>query len=554
MEAPPRTLADVFETGIARHPRPDRYLARRNGGWTPLSTEDVARRVRACAGALARLGLRRGDRVALLSRNRFEWVQVDWACQLLGLADVPVYPTLPAEQARFILQDAGVRAAFVENGEQAVKIAGTVPGVVSFEPAEGCIPFAEFLRDAPEPPGERPGEADLATLIYTSGTTGVPKGVRLTHRNLVSNLLACGGIVPCSAEDVVLSVLPLSHSFERLMDYALFWKGACIAHVESPETVAEDLLRVRPTLMAAVPRFFEKFRAAVRKAVESRPRSAQGLFEWARRVEGACAVLEQRGLRPPLRVRLVRALARRLVLRAVHARLGGRIRFFISGGGALAREVAEFLFSVGLPVYEGYGLTESSPVLTLNLPGATRLGSVGLPIPGVELRFAEDGEILARGPNVMEGYHGRPEESAETLRDGWLRTGDVGTVDAEGFVRITDRKKDLFKTSGGKYVAPQPIENRLKLDPRILDAVVLGDGRRFASALLVAAPGTDREALQAVVDEVNRGFAPHEQVRKFAVVERAFSIEGGELTPTLKVRRRVVERLHAALIDALYVE
>ncbi len=554
MDGDPKTLAELFELGVRRCTRPDRFLRKTAGAWIPVATDEFARGVRACAGALAARGIRPGDRVAILSYNRLEWAQADYACQLIGAVDVPLYSTLPAAQVQVILRDSDARAIFVENAEQAAKLGGLIPLVVSFEPADGALNYADFLRDAPEPPPARPAEDDVATLIYTSGTTGVPKGVMLTHRNLVSNLLACCGVVPCRGDDVVLSFLPLCHSFERIMDYALFWKGACIAHAEHVDRVPENLLEVRPTVMAAVPRFYEKVHAKIRQAVAARRPWQRALFEWARGAGAIVAALQRSGARLPLRARLVHRLARLLVLDKLGARVGGRLRFFISGGGALSREVAEFFHSINLPILEGYGLTETSPVLTLNRWGNTRLGTVGTPLPGVEIRLAEDGEILARGPNIMKGYHKRPEETASMFRDGWLATGDIGAFDEAGFLRITDRKKDLFKTSGGKYIAPQPIENRLKLDPRILNAVVVGEHRKFPSALLVPAPGATREALQDAVDAVNRSLASYEQIKRFAVLEADFTLEGGELTPTLKVRRREVERRHAALIDGLYAE
>ncbi len=546
----PRTLADIFRLSLQSAPKPDRYLRKLGGTWTPVPSADLERDVRACAAGLAARGVGRGDRVGILSYNRYEWAVADWACQLLGAADVPIYSTLPADQVRYILQDAGAKAVFVENAEQAAKV-GACPAI-AFDPAPGTTSFADLLKAGGSPPEIQAEPDDLATLIYTSGTTGVPKGVMLTHRNLVSNLTACCRVLDCSAEDVVLSFLPLSHSFERILDYALFWKGASIAHAEEVDKVVANLLEVRPTLMGAVPRFYEKVYAKIRDAAAAMPGWKRGLFEWARRTGALDASYRRRGARPPLGVRWRMGLARFLVLEKMAARLGGRMRLLISGGGALSRDVNEYLWSLGFTLLEGYGLTETSPVLCINRAGAARLGTVGQALPDVELRLAPDGEILARGPNIMKGYLNLPEETASVMKDGWFATGDIGEIDAEGYLRITDRKKDLLKTSNGKYIAPAPIENKLKLSPLVLNAIVLGDRQKFPGALIVPAAGATREQLQAAIDAVNRELPHHEQIKKFALVEKDFSIEGGELTPTLKVKRRAVEKKYAALIVELY--
>jgi long-chain acyl-CoA synthetase len=554
MQADPATLADVFSRGILAFPRPDRFLRKRDGGYQPVSSEEFGRQVRACAGALAELGLRKGDRVAILSYNRIEWAITDYACQMLGIADVPIYSTLPPDQCAFILQDAGAKAAFVENADQAAKIRGKVPHLISFEPAEGTEPFEDFLRKGKDVPPVSIDPEDLATIIYTSGTTGLPKGVMLTQRNLVSNLLAAGKSFNVTPEDMILSFLPLSHSFERIFDYLFFWWGASIAYAEHVDKVAENMLEVRPTIMAAVPRFYEKVFSRIQKSVSEQKPWKRGLFEWARGVGAQAAEFWRHGKTLPLGLRLRYGLAKLLVLSKLHGRVGGRIRFFVSGGGALSREVAEFFHSIGLPILEGYGLTETSPVLTVNRLGATRLGTVGPALPGVELRIATDGEILARGPNIMKGYYNKPDETAQVIKDGWFFTGDIGEIDSEGFLKITDRKKDLLKTSGGKYIAPGPIEGQLKLSPRILNAIVIGDRRKFPAALIVAARGASKEEIAKDVATLNEALAHHEQIKRFELIEADFTIEGGELTPTMKVRRRVVEQKYKAIIDAIYAE
>jgi long-chain acyl-CoA synthetase len=490
--------------------------------------------------------------VAILSYNRVEWSIADYACQLLGAADVPIYSTLPADQCAYILQDSGAKAAFVEDSDQLAKVQGRVAHAISFESAPGAHSFAEFLKRGKEVKPAAVEPDDLATLIYTSGTTGVPKGVMLTHQNLVSNVSASLEILKVSSRDLALSFLPLSHSFERILDYAVFQAGATIAYAEDVDKVADNLREIRPTIMGAVPRFYEKVYAKILSSLgEISPRK-RGLFEWARRVGALRAEFQRRGEPAPLGLRVKHGVARLLVLRKLGGRVGGRIRFFVSGGGPLSREIAEFFFSIDLPIIEGYGLTETAPVLTLNPPGRVKLGTVGRAIPGVELKIAPDGEILARGPNIMKGYLNKPGETAEALKDGWFSTGDVGVLDAEGYLCITDRKKDLLKTSGGKYIAPQPIENALKLQACVVNAIVLGDRQKFPAALIVAVPGSTREQVQAAVDTVNKTLAHHEQLKKFAVIEKDFSIEGGELTPTMKVRRRIVEQKYKDQIALLY--
>ena len=549
----PATLVDVFTQGVENHPRPDRFLQKVQGAYRPVSTEEFARRVRGCAGALASLGIGRGDRVAILSYNRVEWAVVDYACLLLGAPTVPLYSTLPADQCAAILEDAGAKAIFVEDAAQLAKVQGRVSHAVCFQEATaGAAAFEEFLgRGTPAAPPP-PAPDDLATLIYTSGTTGTPKGVMLTHRNIVSNLLASCRLIEVGPADVILSFLPLSHGFERLFDYAFFWKGACIAYAEQVDRVVANLLEVRPTVMAAVPRFYEKLYARILGSLQKAGRLRRSAFEWARGIGAREAEHRRRGERPPLLTRWSHAIARALVLDRFSAGVGGRLRFFISGGAPLPPDVSDFLFSLGFTICEGYGLTETSPVLTVNPPGAIRPGTVGRPLPGVEVRIAPDGEILVRGPNIMKGYWNRPSETEEALKEGWFHTGDIGEVDAEGYLRITDRKKDLIKTAGGKYVAPQPIENRLKASPRILNAVVVGEARKFPAVLVVPAPGATPEQIQAEIDGINRTLAHHEQLKKFALLEKDFSIEEGELTPTLKVRRRVIEKKYRAQIEALY--
>jgi len=370
----------------------------------------------------------------------------------------------------------------------------------------------------------------------------------------VSNLLSSGKSFDVTPKDQILSFLPLSHSFERIFDYLFFWWGASTAYAEDVDKVAENMLEVRPTIMAAVPRFYEKVYSKIRKSVADQKPWKRGLFEWARAVGASAGEFFRRGAKLPFGLGFRYWLARLLVLNRLHARVGGRIRFFVSGGGALSREVAEFFHSIGLPILEGYGLTETSPVLTVNRLGGTKLGTVGPPIGGVELKIAPDGEILARGPNIMKGYYNRPDETALVMQDGWFMTGDIGEIDPEGYLKITDRKKDLLKTSGGKYIAPGPVEGKLKLNPRILNAIVIGDRRKFPAALIVPARGATKEEIAKDIALLNESLAHHEQIKRFELLDADFTIEGGELTPTMKVRRRVVEAKYKTLIESIYAE
>lgn len=573
----PRTLGDIFLKGLASQ-KLDRILEKREGRYQPVSTEEFGRRVFAVAAALAKRGISKGDRVAILSYNRPEWAILDYAAQLLGAPTVPLYSTLPPDAVGYILKDSEARLVVVENEVQKEKVlkSGMSIDVAIMGPEFEAWYAASADRQALEEQASRIQEDDLATLIYTSGTTGICKGVMLTHRNLVSNLTAITQFLSLSSDDLTLSFLPLSHIFQRLVDYALFSVGASIAYAESVDAVANNLLEVQPTLMAAVPRFYEKVYAKIQDTILKMPPKKRKMVHWALSTGRQEAQYRMRGTSTPLGLSVKYALAKGLVLKKFHARTGGRIRIFVSGGAPLSQEIAEFFFSVGFTILEGYGLTESS-VISVNRSGGTKLGTVGQILPGITVKIAKDGEILAKGPNIMKGYYHLPKETEEMLKDGWLYTGDIGEIDAEGFLKITDRKKDLIKTSCGKYIAPQPIENKLKMSPLIANAVVIGDRRKFCSALL--APNF--EAVQSAakeknlpydhpkdllksqdiaamfgqeVERVNRDLPHHEKIKKFSVLDQDFTINGGELTPTMKVRRKVVEQHYKPLIDSLYRE
>jgi long-chain acyl-CoA synthetase len=541
---------------------------------------------------LDRAEVKPGDRVALMAENGPHWPTVDFAALCLGAVPVPVYPTLAADEAGYVLRDCGAKVLFVQGRkrwEQLAPLRDQLPELerVVLIDAEGhedeATPLHELVEGGDwnlERLGERAATVkpeQLATLIYTSGTTGEPKGVMLTHDNLVANLTAILQVFPFDEGDTALSFLPLSHSLERTVDYVYFATGATIAYVASVHEVASSLLDVRPQVFVSVPRVYEKLRARIDEALLEAPPWRRWLFDWAVRqgrrtlpaiVEGP----EPRGV-PALRL-----AAARLVLGRIRRRLGGRFRMAVSGGAPLAKELAELFWIAGVPIYEGYGLTETSPVVATNTPAAARLGTVGRPLPGVEVRIAADGEILVRGPNVMQGYFGDPRSTAEVLDgDGWLYTGDVGELDADGFLVITDRKKELIVTAYGKNVAPAPIEIALKASPFVEQAVVLGDRRKFLAALIVPAfdllenwardAGLEtgdrrrllaepkvRERLDREVEEVNRRHSRYQQVKAWNLLPEELTLERGELTPTQKVKRRVVEERYADVIEALYAE
>jgi len=599
-----RTLAELPFRVAERFDRP--AMIRRCVGdqYTDVSARDYLERTRAFSLGLQALGLSPGDRAGIVCESRPEWTITDQAFLTARAVTVPVYPTLSASQTQFILHDAEATVVVVSDDTQASKVReflGSLPSVkalVVIEPgtgvtldAAGTVPVLSMADveasgrrrlelDSRLADRYRAGVAaiqptDVATIIYTSGTTGNPKGVVLTHRNVVANLQATNEVLHVTPADMALSFLPLSHTFERLAIYLFLHFGATVVFAESLQTVARDLERVGPTIMTGVPRVYEKYHAAVLEKISGAPPIRQKLFGWALGVGHRVAQARLNGEAAPLAARLQAPVAEALVWKKIRVRTGGRMRLMISGSAPLARSTADFFFAIQMPIFEGYGLTETSPVLTVNPPDAPRLGRVGRAIPGVELKIAEDGEILARGPNVMQGYYKRPEETAAVLKDGWFHTGDVGFLDDDGYLAITDRKKDLIVTSGGKNIAPQPIEQRIKRSPLVTEVVLVGDRRNFPAALIIpnfvelrarlgaAAQAADHDALvrlpetqvvyQAIIDEINVELAQFERIKRFAVLPTEVSIEGGELTPTMKLRRRVMEERWAAVIEQLYV-
>ncbi|MDT8342366.1 MAG: long-chain fatty acid--CoA ligase [Longimicrobiales bacterium] len=546
------------------------------------------------ASALAALGLEPGERAAILSENRTEWALADQSCLFARVVSVPIYDTLIAEQVAYILKDSGARLVFASTADQMQKTleaagaAGVKVRVVVFDPPEGTLPegvmrWSDFLEAGGGAlPAERLRAAveatdpdDVATILYTSGTTGEPKGVMLTHQNIFSNTQAAGTVLPIREEDVTLSFLPLSHIFQRMVDFLLLSRGCVLARAHSIRTLGPDLAVVRPTLQIAVPRVYEKILGGVQEAASG---IRAPILRWAIRAGARWADARLAGEEPGLGVRLRHRLADRLVFARLRERLGGRVRYFISGSAPLAVEVARFFYAAGLPILEGYGLTETSPVTNVNPPEGIRLGSVGPPIPGTEIRIADDGEILVRGPQVMKGYYDRPEATAAAIDpEGWFATGDIGELDGDGYLRITDRKKDIIVTAGGKNVAPQPIENRLKANPFVEQVVMVGDRRRFTALLVVPAfealdrwardqgcPHGDWSCLLAQPDVQRHmerevmahlgSLARYERPKKIVLLSTEFTVEDGTLTPTQKVKRRVVQERFREVIDQLYEE
>lgn len=596
--ATPRTLTELFFGSMDRNAsRPVFLRVKRNGTWVDFSFAEVLSQVQAFSIGLHELGVNAGDRLAILSENRPEWAVTDFACLACRCADVPVYPTLPAHQIEYILRDSGAVAVCCSSVAQLGKILeirGNLPAlktIIVFDEGAasgGALTFDAVLERGRAALARYPSwradalavkPDDLATLIYTSGTTGDPKGVMLTHGNITSDVVAGLQVLDLRGTDECLSFLPLSHIFERMAGhYCMTQMGAIINYATSIETVPLEMAELKPTVVCSVPRLYEKIYARVLENAMAGSPLKQKIFLWAKRIGEAWAELAIEGKPVPAGLGLQYRVAYQLVFTKLAARVGGRLRFFVSGGAPLSADIARFFFAAGLPIMEGYGLTETSPVITVNGFGRARLGSVGKVVPGVEVKIAGDGEILTRGPNVMKGYYNKPEATAEAIdADGWFHTGDIGELDADGFLKITDRKKDIIVTAGGKNIAPQPIENRVKTSKFVVNAVMLGDKRKFPlmlvvpnldnlrawaehrqlglndDAKLIASPEC-HDKIEREVKKTLRDLAHFEIPKKILLVARDFSIESGELTPTLKVKRRVVEKNYQALIEGAYAE
>ena len=594
----PETLVEVFEYAARVHNRPDALNYKRDGQWVSVSSDEMLKRVRHIAGGLHSLGVSRGDRVAILSESRTEWTLTDAGCLFASAIDVPIYPTLTPPQVRYILKDSGARVLVLADERKFSEIRDVLADcpalehLVFFEEPVADIPRAISLAEL-EKRGAALAEAqpqlldqlahqstpdDLATIIYTSGTTGEPKGVMLTHSNIVSNLIDSSGHLSFTSEDSALSVLPLSHVLERVAMYMYLYHGMAVYFGESLEMIGPNLREVKPTIFVGVPRIFEKIFARVKDKSAEKGRLNVAILNWAVTVAKEHALLSTRHEKIPALLGFKHSIADSLIFSKMRAALGGRIRLLVSGGAALPEELGYIYIGAGLPIVQGYGLTETSPVITAGMEEDNRIGTVGKPIRNVEVRIAVDGEIETRGPNIMRGYYNKPAETESVFtEDGWFKTGDIGTLDADGFLRITDRKKELFKTSGGKYIAPQPIEQMIKGSRFVNQVVLIGNGRKFAAALIV--PDWERLAsyaelkgikthdraelckhpriidlFQRQVASLTTELAQFENVKKIALVEHELTIEGGELTPTMKVKRRVVDEKYRDLIDALYAD
>ncbi|MBE3131495.1 MAG: long-chain fatty acid--CoA ligase [Acidobacteria bacterium] len=587
------TLNRLFLQACRTHRKPDRMMVKKDGAWKSISTAEFEIAVRRLSLGFQALGLKPGDRVALLSENRPEWVMADFATLTAGGVTVPIYTSLLPDQIRYIVDDAGATIVVCSDRDLLRKVEAVrsaLPSVehvvlLEGEAPEGTLALADVLdrgkRLEETSPGlfERSAEAvrpeDLASIIYTSGTTGVSKGVMLSHGNFVSNIKSLISVIDFRSTDTALSFLPLSHVLERTAAFIFIHRGSTIAYAESIEAVAANLVEVRPHVVISVPRLFEKIYARVMEQVLAGSRLKRAVFVWALGTgkKYAAKVIAREPV--PKALAFKRGLAQKLVFSKITARTGGRMRFFVCGGAPLSKDITEFFYAMGLVILPGYGLTETSPVLTGSTLENYRFGTVGKAIPDVELRIAADGEILARGPNVMMGYYKNEADTREVMKDGWLHTGDIGRFDDDGFLIITDRKKDMIVTSGGKNVAPQPIESLIQSSPYIANAVVVGSSRRFVSALIVpdfdklesharakGIPFKDRaelcrrtEMIDFLLNEVNRmtpDLASYERVKKIAVLDRDFEMGLGEVTPTLKVKRNIVEQKYADLIEALY--
>ena len=585
-DIPSGTLVGLFLDAVERMGDRDAYNVTGEGART-FTYNQVRDEARRGAGALARSGLKRGDRAAILSENRAEWALADWSCLCAGVVDVPIYSTLPAYQVAYILEDSGAALVFVSDGEQLEKVREAAEGltreieIVVFDRAaagDGAMSWDDFLArgDDARPDdflaeAKKAGPGDVATIIYTSGTTGTPKGVMLTHNNLSSNIRATDRLIEVGPDDVSISFLPLSHVLQRMVDYMFFCSGCTVTH-GAIDSVADDMKRLRPTVLVSVPRLYEKVYQKVLDAGGVKGK----LVAWAAEVGRRCALHGEAGTAPSFLLKQQYKVADRLVFAKIRLAVGGRLRFFVSGGAALAPEINRFFLGAGVTILEGYGLSETSPVTNVNTVEHFRIGTVGRPVPGTEIRIADDGEILIRGPQVMKGYYGREELTREVISDdGWFSTGDIGELSSDGYLRITDRKKDLIKTSGGKYIAPQLIENLLKRNAYVDQVVVVGEGRKFCSVLVVPAlerleawaggAGVEAAGGAALLADPRcrallkeeffaefRDLARFETPKKVGLIADPFTVEDGTLTPTQKVRRTAVNAKYSELIESFY--
>jgi len=590
------TLPAFCLEAIVRHNKPNTVSEKRGADWARVSSDEFARRVRHIALGLADLGIQAGDRVGLISENRPEWSIVDLAILSAGAVVVPLYTTQAPDQIKFIIEDSGARALMISGGRILKHARAGFEGidglkdVIVFDPKSAEDVNRAVTLETVETRGAKidreDGKAfdrllgrgrpeDLATIIYTSGTTGEPKGVMLTHDNFIANVRSITTGLPISPADVSLSVLPLSHIFERTVFYVFAYVGVAVHYAASFDQVGEFLREVKPTIMTAVPRLFEKVYHRIIKKGTSAGGTKARIFEWSLAVGQRVAELEDKKRRVPLSLRAKHGVADRLVFTKWREGIGGRLRYFVSGGAPLSPTLSYSFLGAGIKILQGYGMTETC-IVCANRPEDNCVGSIGKPFKGIEVKTAADGELLVRGPNVMRGYYGHPEATLAVMRDEWFATGDVGHIDKDGHIFITDRKKDLFKLSNGKYIAPQQIESLLKQSEFVNQVVVIGSSRKYPAALIVPDWEAVKSALRAAgetiaetheeiakepgaakivqrdVTKITAHLADYERVRRVALLPHEFSIDAGEMTPTLKVKRNVIDERYADLIDDLY--
>jgi len=592
------TLNDIYAETCELQ-RDAAMMVKKGDRWEKISVPEFRDNVRWFSTALRNLGVKPGDRVAILAENRPEWTFADFGILCAAAVTVPVYPTLLAWQIEYILNDASAVAVVCSTEEQMKKVleikshCPSIHSVIVCDPPaplpEGVLTFQKMVEDGRKDE-EVNGRArfdelrnsrkpnDLATLVYTSGTTGNPKGAMLSHGNIASNVAAVTQVLKLQQGWVALSILPLSHILERTADYSYLAKGGTVAYAENVNKVGENLQEVKPDVFAAVPRLFEKMRAKVLDNVATQPASKQKIFKWALGIAAERVPYRVERKSMPLGLAMKSAVADKLVFRKILARLGGNVKYVLSGGAPLSAELAAFFIGAGLEILEGYGLTETSPVITVNSPEFRRIGTVGKLIPGVEVKIADDGEILSRGPHIMQGYWNNPEATAQAIDpDGWFHTGDIGELDRDGFLKITDRKKDIIINAYGKNIAPQPLEGMLKSSPYIGTPVLIGDRRKFLTAIIIpnfeklerdaSALGiqwTNRQELvnhdkvkaifQSELDRFNQNLDRQEKIRRFALLANDFTIENDEITPSLKVKRKVIDKKYKDVIDGMYID
>ena len=594
----PQTLAELFRQAFEKHNRADALNYKKNGEWHKISSGEMRARAENIALGLYSLGLRKDDKAAILAANSPDWTITDAGCQFAGIVDVPIYTTLAENSVCYIINNSGTKVFFLENQETFERISGIFPECKTIEKlvffnadgvtAENALSLAELEKRGADLKAEKPhlidelvnavDLTDVATLIYTSGTTGEPKGVMLTHGNIVSNVIDAGEKYTFSEKDVPLSVLPLSHIFERGAMYLYVFNGMSVYYAESIDKVADNLREVRPTMFVGVPRIFEKVYAKAKLRASKDSSLKEKIFDWAIEIGKEFALKTAGNEQISYFLAVKHAIADKIVFSKFRDFFGGRLRYCVTGGAALSNEIFLIFNGAGVLIMQGYGLTETSPVITSSNPIDVKLGTVGKPIRNVDVRIASDGEIEVSGPNVMLGYFNKPDATRDAFtEDGWFKTGDIGELDTDGFLKITDRKKELFKTSGGKYIAPSPIEQMIKGSRFVSQVVLVGNDRKFPAALIVPSfeqlesfarneglnlktpkDFCESEKINKLIEnqvaELTGDLAKFEKVKKIALLEEEMTVEGGELTPTLKVKRRVVDEKYKPVIDKIYAE